>query len=127
MLLTAAQRRFTTWLALWAVVLGALLPTTSQAALRLHDRADWIEVCTSTGMAWVKAETHDDTAPSTQTAGTACPWCLSPHSGPALPPQDTSVLIGATTFREHPPAYFQAARTDHVWCSGQARAPPAQV
>lgn len=128
--LTATRRRLTTWLALWLVVWGALLPTLSQAALRLHDGAERIEVCTSTGMVWVQldpaptAAHDDDGAPSTDTVGMACPWCLSPHHGPALPPAPTAQVHEPVVFRDHPPRFWQAAHTDHVWCSAHARAPP---
>lgn len=127
--LTATRRRFTTWLALWLVVWGALLPTLSQAALRLHDGADRIEVCTSTGMVWIQLDaapsaTPDDDAPDTATVGMTCPWCLSPHHSPALPPSSPAHVFAPVVFNDHPPSYWQAAHTDHVWRSASARAPP---
>ena len=63
-------------------------------------------------------------APSTDTVGMTCPWCLSPHHGPALPPAPTAQVHEPVVFRDHPPSYWQAAHTDHVWCSAHARAPP---
>lgn len=127
MLLTFRQRRLTAWLALWLVVVGALLPSLSQAALRLHGPADWIEVCTSTGMAWVQAD-PDAAEPADQGTGLSCPWCTAPGWGHALPPSPPqATALAPVHFRERPPAYARGAHTDHVWRTAQARAPPAHA
>lgn len=124
--LTAAQRRLTAWFALWSVVLGALLPAVAQAAWRSHDRADWIEICTSTGMLWVKAETRQaDADPTTaQGAGMSCPWCLSPHGGPALLPEPSEPAFKSQPHRERPPTHLLAAPIAPHWPGAHARAPP---
>ena len=86
----ARPRLWTTWLALWALVLGACLPTLSQAAVQLTDRQGWVEVCTSTGMVWVRADTASSGTeppanPSEATAQAGCTWCLAAGGQPALP------------------------------------------
>ncbi len=134
---TAARRRFTAWLALWSVVLGALLPAVEQAALRWHDRADWVEICTSTGMAWVQlpgtagaepGDTADDgTAPVGQGTGLSCPWCLSPQGGWALLPVPHDTRWAAQTPREGPPHDGRVALSDPEWPGAHARAPPARA
>lgn len=77
----ARSRPWITWLTLWALVLGACLPTLSQAVVHATERSNWVEVCTSTGMVWVRAD--DGGSPVSEQAG--CIWCLSAHGGPALP------------------------------------------
>lgn len=125
--LTAAQRRLTAWFALWTVVLGALLPAVAQAAWRTQDRADWVEICTSTGMLWVKIEgaRHGEADPTTtQGTGMSCPWCLSPHGGPALVPESRQPALEAHPLQERPPTRLLAAPAEPRWPSAHARAPP---
>jgi hypothetical protein len=89
---------WTTWLALWALVLSTCLPTLSQAAAQLSDRQGWIEVCTSTGMVWVRADTASSgTQPPANPAEAAtqagCTWCLAAGGHPALPTQPHSWFV----------------------------------
>ena len=57
MFLSRLQRRFTAWVALLTLVLGALAPTVAQALVAGSDRADWLQVCSVSGMVWVQADT----------------------------------------------------------------------
>lgn len=91
-------RLWTTWLALWSLVLGACLPTLSQAAVQFTDRQGWVEVCTSTGMVWVRADTaRSGTEPPASPAEAAtqagCTWCLAAGGHPALPTQPQALFI----------------------------------
>lgn len=113
-------RHWITWLTLWALVWGACLPTVSQAVVHSTDRSEWVEVCTSTGMVWVRAD--DSGAPTADQAG--CLWCLLAHGGPALPhtPGMPSVpSLGSHPRPEWPPSALPIAR---AWPPAQARAPP---
>ena len=113
-------RHCITWLTLWAMVLGACLPTVSQALVHSTDRSQWMEVCTSTGMVWVRAD--DSGSPTADQAG--CLWCLLAHGGPALPhpPSLPGVLsLGSHPRPERPLAALSIAS---AWPPAQARAPP---
>jgi hypothetical protein len=89
---------WTTWLALWALVLSTCLPTLSQAAVQLSDRQGWIEVCTSTGMVWVRADTASSgtqppASPAEAATQAGCTWCLAAGGHPALPTQPHSWFV----------------------------------
>ena len=53
------HRRLTAWVALLALVFGALAPTVTQAMVAGGDRADWLQVCSVSGMVWVQADTGE--------------------------------------------------------------------
>ena len=56
MFLTRTTRRFATWLAMLAMVMGALAPTVAQAVVASQGGAGWVQVCSASGMVWVQAD-----------------------------------------------------------------------
>ena len=129
MMLSMRPRLWTTWLALWAMVLGVCMPTLSQAAVQLTDRQGWVEVCTSTGMVWVRADmaasgTEPPTSPSEATTHVGCTWCLAAGGQPALPPQPHSWFVDPNW------GSIQVASLSSAWVVSaphslaQPRAPP---
>lgn len=119
------HRRFTTWLAMLALVMSALAPTVSQAVAMSSDRADWLEVCTTTGVMWVKADsaaTDDGTLPMVGHEQ-GCNICT--HTVASAPP----VLLGITTPvtgqpSAQPQALVSSAHPAVLWAPAQSRAPP---
>ncbi len=129
MFLTRLQRRFTTWVALLSLVLGALLPTATQAMLADGNRADWLEVCGVSGMVWVKADTGEvrdqlpDGSVPTSDANQHCLWCTL-HGGAAdLPVAQVDVDL-PPRLTDLPPAFYRAPLAATVWAPAQSRAPP---
>lgn len=128
MLLTRLHRRFTAWVALLALVLGALAPTVTQAMVAGGDRAEWLEVCSVSGMVWVKADTGevaqqpDGNAPMVE-ASQHCPWCTL-HGGVAGLPTSQAQLPLPPRLTDLPPAFYRAPLSATVWASAQSRAPP---
>lgn len=123
------HRRFTTWLALLAMVLDALAPAVAQAVVASLDRAAWIEVCSVSGIVWVKADTgemagavHDSQAPMSE-AIQHCPWC-SLHGGAAGLPTEIHLDAAFPNQSDLPPAFLRAVTLSGTWASPQARAPP---
>lgn len=117
----------TTWLAIWSLVLGACLPVLSQAAVRLTDRLDWVEVCTSTGMTWVRADgsiATDDPAGTAEGTVAGCDLCLL-HGGTGdVPPRGGATVLhdaDAGTGMAEP---FVSAWTTPRWRPDNTRAPP---
>lgn len=93
-------------MAIWAVVLNALLPTVSLAfepanKPRHSAGADWVEICTSRGSSWVQlsldgkvlAQTtqRPDGAPAATHDG-HCPYCLTHAASFGLLPTPAMVL-----------------------------------
>ena len=124
------RRRFAAWLALVAVLLGALAPTIAQARMG-GDQSDWLEICTTTGMVWVQAGADDTaqaiSAPPADTATSPhCPWCTLHSGASGLPPAAPVALIPAP-LAEQPPAFYRAPLTDTVWATARSRAPPLSL
>ena len=129
MFLTRLHRRITTWVALLALVMGALAPTVTQAMVAAGDRSDWLEVCSVSGMVWVKADTGevaqqqpDGSAPLGE-AGQHCPWCTL-HGGVAGLPTPQAQLPLPPRLTDLPPAFYRAPLSATVWAPAQSRAPP---
>lgn len=128
MTLTRLHRRFTAWVALLALVLGALAPTVTQAMVAGGDRAEWLEVCSVSGMVWVKADTGevaqqpDGGAPMGE-ASQHCPWCTL-HGGAAGLPTSQARLPLPPRLTDLPPAFYRAPLSATGWAPAQSRAPP---
>lgn len=134
-------RRFTAWLAAMAVLCAGLLPLVSHAVVpHLSGAAGLVEVCTVSGMAWVKLDAPSastvsaDPAKLAQPDGTApgmnmatCDWCAlhSPHLG--VPPAPVAMTLPAADLAAAPPAFFHAPRPLFAWAAAQPRAPPVSA
>ena len=121
------HRRCAAWLALLAVLWGALVPTLVQAVVSSSDRQGWVEVCSASGVLWVRvdggAESPSGQSGSMEDAAAHCPWC--PMQGAAgLPPEKaTATAVGAQGSVST--TAFSSARPASVWSPAQSRAPPA--
>ncbi|MCU0931534.1 MAG: DUF2946 family protein [Serpentinimonas sp.] len=124
MTLSARRVRLTAWLCMGLLVLAALFPVLAQAAVRLADAGNWVQVCTQTGMVWVRVDSHEAPDLDAEAAAPACDWCLAGHATPTLPPHGPYGLWALTPRFSAvapgsppcPPAQFHAC--------GQPRAPP---
>ncbi|WP_185975033.1 DUF2946 family protein [Tepidimonas thermarum] len=122
---TDRHRRWPAWLALLAMLWVALAPALAATALGDRPGTQRVQICTSTGMAWVTLDAVGDSAPSDGAAATvACDWCLL-HGGPALPPSAAGVGLPIDA---DPPALADAAAGTLVpplaWWRPQPHAPP---
>ncbi len=121
---TRIQRRFTAWLAMLALALGAVAPAVAQVVVT--DRSDWVEICNASGMVWVQADhapSDADSAPLSD-MGMQCSWCSlhSPTSG--LPPALMTGVVSNVQMSV-PGRYTPTAPPASVWTAAPARAPPA--
>ncbi|MFN3611355.1 DUF2946 family protein [Tepidimonas sp.] len=86
MIAIVRHRRWPLALALLALLWAALAPTLARAWVGDPRAGERVQICTSTGMAWVTLEAAGDAAPDDGSAAAmACDWCLL-HGGPGLPP-----------------------------------------
>lgn len=129
MSLLRVHRRFIALLALVAMLVGVLAPTVAQAVVVGSDRSGWVEVCSVSGMVWVKADTGEPSDRSLEGGGPSsdamqhCPWCTL-HGGVAgLPPSD-SMLLPSQRLTDLPSAFYFAPLAATVWAPAQSRAPP---
>ena len=122
------HHRFTAWLAMLALVMSALAPTVSQAVVMSSDRAEWLEVCTTTGVMWVKADsatTDDGTLPMVGHEQ-GCDICT--HTVTGAPPVLTDIAVPALwQSSAQPQALVSSAHPAVLWASAQSRAPPLSV
>ena len=126
MSLLRVRRRFAAWLAILAMLVGALAPAIAQARMAGGDRADWLEVCSATGMVWVKADTGEIAQKSGTPAGDGsqhCPWCTL-HGGAADVPPTVAGVNLPPRLTDLPPAFYRAPLADTVWVPAHSRAPP---
>lgn len=122
MTLHRIHRRFTAWLAMLALVMSALAPTVSQAVVMSSDRGDWLEVCSTTGVMWVKADlaaADDSTVPM---AGheQGCDICT--HGAPPVLKGTNALAMVQPSAR--PQALAASAHPAVLWAPAQSRAPP---
>jgi hypothetical protein len=126
MFLTRVARQFTLRLALFAVLLGALMPTLSHA-LRVGGGNALIEVCSALGDKWIAndgATTPDDSTPASAGGMEHCPYCVLQAHVPGLPPAfELTTVVTALQFAV-PPLFLHAPLTLHAWTTAQPRAPP---
>lgn len=125
------RRRFAAWLAIVALLLGALAPTLAQARMGGSDRADWLEICTTTGMVWVQADTGEvaqktDGQPAGSDASPHCPWCTLHGGASGLPPVQAAAVLPAP-LAEQSPAFYRTPLTGTVWATARSRAPPLSL
>jgi hypothetical protein len=130
MFLSRLHRRITAWVALLALVLGALAPTVAQAVVQSgSQRADWMQVCSVSGMVWVQANPGPlrDQQPGGQApmgdASPHCPWCTLHGGAPGLPTAHTPPAL-APRLAGLPPAFYAAPLTATAWAPPPSRAPP---
>jgi Protein of unknown function (DUF2946) len=122
------QRRFTAWLAMLALVLGALAPTVTQAVVSGGERDGWVQICSVSGMVWVKADASSagaqQPASGAPDAGQHCAWCTL-HGGAAGLPEANlgSPLLARLT--DFPPAFYLAPMAASVWMPALSRGPPS--
>jgi hypothetical protein len=118
-------RRFTTWLALLALVVGTLAPSLVQAVAASVGKPGWVQVCSASGMFWVKAEADPaGTGESRVETSAACPWC-SLHGGAAGLPPTPSLAVAMSEQGRPVLAQLHTDLRSRVWTPAQARAPPS--
>lgn len=126
--LTRATRTLTAWIALCAILLGAVMPAMSHAMSRLAgDDTRWVEVCTVAGtklVAIADASPDGEGGDHGLFAAERCAFCATHGATPALPtPQVRPFAVDAAAV-EFPRLYFRAPRPLFAWVQPSPRAPP---
>jgi hypothetical protein len=119
----------TAWLALLAMLLGALAPAVTQARVNSSDLPQWLEICSVSGMVWVQADTGEvrqerpDGRTPTAEKHPECPWCTLYGGAAGLPTRATLADLPVMS-ASVPAVRYRAPITDTVWAPAQSRAPP---
>jgi hypothetical protein len=123
------RTRFAAWLAIVALLLGALVPMVTQAMVRGGERDGWLQICSVSGMVWVQTEAavSNDQPPvgdaPLSKAAQHCAWCTLHGGAAGVPVADRPVVLAAR-LTEPPPAFFVAPPAASIWLPAQSRAPP---
>jgi hypothetical protein len=121
------MRRFTAWVASFAILLAALAPAISHAMAAARGAPQvWSEVCTASGAKLVKVADASSSKPATQQAShfEHCPFCFSHAVGPGLLPDNDLRLPSAAGAQILPPLFYRAHHPLFAWVAAQPRAPP---
>ncbi len=131
---SAPLRRLCTWMALWVMVLGAVQPALAQAWRGAQDTGHWVQVCSTSGMFWVRTDVSEAPAadadggpsvpghPSMASAG-HCPICLG-HGAAGLPPDTGPASIPRSPGFDRPIA-FLGGQPNGPLLRPLSRGPPA--
>lgn len=132
LILTPSTFRRRCWLALFAMLAAALLPTFSHAIHAAHGGQGWVEVCTGQGIRLVALgealgveQSADPGSSEPQTTHLdSCLYCgCSPVMG--LPPSTAGPAWMARLAAFEPPLFLHAAHTLFAWRTAQPRGPPS--
>ncbi len=120
-------RKCTAWIALLAVCFGALAPALSQAALKANGNdAHWVQICSASGITWVRADTGEAAGQHPGEGAITCPWGAITGGAAGLPPAHALALPEVAP---QPVPLAQAQRGPQAPLSAHApaRAPPLGV
>ena len=113
-----------------ALVLGALAPTLAHAWVSAADEGQWIEVCSASGMVWLRADGSDASADAAGNTDMPmadmaqhCPWCSLHGASSGLPP-DLPVAFVAVQAGADVPVWRGSALVVQVLTGALPRAPP---
>ena len=119
-------RRFAAWLAMLAMLMGALAPAVAQAVVVSQGGNGWVQVCSASGMVWVKADGLEDPAASKPMADASrhCPWC-SLQGAAGLPPAPGLQATRPIQPNDVPQPRIRSAAASVPWPAALSRAPPS--
>lgn len=121
-------RSVTAWIAMFAILLGALAPALSHAMPQGGNGKRMVQVCTVAGVKMVAVDSQGEgkTGDADLLPAERCPFCSTAAAFPAIP--SSPVLPFALNgLSEHfPSLLLDAPRTLFIWAAAQPRAPPLQ-
>lgn len=136
------RHRLYTWIALFAMLAGALAPTISRAAAAGDENGVryWLEVCSASGSNLIELGVADagrydghglvtvppadgSDAPAHLTLD-HCPYCGAQAGAAALPPHHPPPLVVASRVLRVPALFLLAPRPLFAWSPARPRAPP---
>jgi uncharacterized SAM-binding protein YcdF (DUF218 family) len=121
-----AFRRLFSWVALLAILGGALAPAVSHAVYSQTGKS-FLEICTAQGTRLIAVDADADPVTGGQhnVVMEHCPFCV-PHAGSLglLPTAELVFKQPADGSRFYPPLFYTAPRPLFAWASAQPRAPP---
>jgi len=132
----AKHRVVHVWIAMLAVLFGALAPAVSHALAAAHPQSGEILICTMDGVkpmlvdaggALVPPQDMSDNTPDSMADHMFkhCGYCLAQAGSPALLPPHGFVIAAAMPANRYPPLFYRSTRALFPWTAANPRAPPA--
>ena len=112
------RHALSSWIAVFAILFGALAPTLSHAVVRAAQPVDF-PICSAHAVE-VKAPGLPDLGPDPLKH---CPYCVDQHHTPGLLPTTSSALFDAGG-QLLPSLFYAAPAPLFHWAAPQSRAPP---
>ncbi|MES2832078.1 MAG: DUF2946 domain-containing protein [Pseudomonadota bacterium] len=123
-------RKFTAWLASFAILLTFLAPSVSQAVSATDKPLSFFaEICTAAKeVKWMEigdSRTLPMPLPDQPNPHVEhCPLCLPDTGSTGFPPDASSLLVIPSGQALKPLLFYRSPRPLSVWASAQSRAPP---
>jgi hypothetical protein len=126
-----SHRNALSWVAVFALVVAALLPSLARA-LADDGKVFWTEVCSAQGMRFVAVSdsgvvTEVGQPPASNGSMDHCPYCKLLDPVALVEPPAISRAQRAPNRDRMPALFWHGARGLYAWSSAQPRAPPPSV
>lgn len=117
-------RSLTAWIAMFAILLGALAPALSHAFSGGGDGKRLVQVCTVAGMKMVAVDHSSENDEPDIFPAERCPFC-SIQLDTALPPLASGpIILLKRVLERFPPLHYRSPRPLFAWAAAHPRAPP---
>jgi hypothetical protein len=131
MLMNRVTRRFTAWIACFAILLASLAPSISHALEAAKAPGSyWMEICSTAGLKFIEVDsgkTSDSSSPAKHGLHFEnCPFCKIHADSIVLPPASVLAPLVVSSSFPLPSLFYQSPRPLFVWASPQSRAPPVR-
>ena len=134
----AHKRQFSTWLAILAILLNALMPTVSLAfdtanAVSTTAQGEWVEICSASGSTWLLLDAdgqllaQSDQRPAGALASSHeghCPYCLTHAASFGLAPTSGTQAVVWPVLADRLAQPAAPRRKQQTRLTPAARAPP---
>jgi hypothetical protein len=118
-------RQLSLWLAIVAVLMGALAPSVSMAlGGNGANNAVWAEICTSSDFQPLAPSGEPSVPDSANHLFEHCPYCSLHTPTLGLPPVDLSLALPAPAAELLPALFLEGPGQQHNWTVAHPRGPP---
>ena len=123
----AKSNIFIHWLAVIAILMGAVAPTVSQALSSKTSSVDYTYVCSASGMKAVEFSSDhskDSQSDHKQAMGEHCGYCV--FQGTYFAPTESSIRFDLSILASfYPELYYQSPKPLIAWVKLPSQAPPS--
>lgn len=121
---STARQRITAWIAIFAILLAAFVPTLASSAMGGGNHLPLIEICTATGTA-VQPSESGSPSPDQVMPSKHCLWCTF-HSSSVLPSNGSDhFLVALEATRASRPPELPGLHGARPYLRAAPRGPPA--